>query len=499
MSSEKATEVFKVFSERGLLAFPIFQEGLAGLKIDLDVALVNELFAKADTDMNGVISLPEFLRFAENFPTLVDCLYHRHRDADSERTYQKQEADAVASLEAATQHEQRCREDLEHVIKEASRFESTLFAQRQRTAELKDAEQRKRQDLEAMRLEVDARKTKMFDLKVSTKSLRTDAVQHRRNAASLEAKALLLSEDAAVQTSELDNATSRLKAIERMLAEQQQVVLSLTSASEALNAQATSAREEAATELQHAQRKEDVAEEQGAVVSTKDEDIRCSEKECYDSIADLKRAEAATMSEAQREHQEMTQLSQIRDKEISAKQAVDLAAQRVVAARQTIDAVHDTRHQYTTKRAVEHSEEMVLLKEEVELRRQRDTLVEQEQSLRQTFAAFSRDDSTVPQQHSSVSNVVHQKTYAPATPVTPVTRRPGRDIHSPSTVGGGRRSMCRLPSPVSSAHGSVVPVTTPVQAATVPLVQMPSRTRLSVGRPNHTVHGQMPRSPASHP
>ena len=57
-----------------------FVSSFRRLNIGFTSATVNDLFEKADANSDRVISLPEFQRFGELYPTMLDCLYYRAKD-----------------------------------------------------------------------------------------------------------------------------------------------------------------------------------------------------------------------------------------------------------------------------------------------------------------------------------------------------------------------------------------------------------------------------------
>ena len=82
-----------------------FRRAFRAHAFDFSAATVADLFAKADTNQDGLLSLPEFQRFCEMYPTLLDSLYFRIRDY-WEDFRQKQSINAAReSLEANKESE----------------------------------------------------------------------------------------------------------------------------------------------------------------------------------------------------------------------------------------------------------------------------------------------------------------------------------------------------------------------------------------------------------
>ena len=57
-----------------------FVAGFRRLNVGFSSATVQDLFEKADTNQDRVVSLGEFQRFGEMYPTMVDCVYYRAKD-----------------------------------------------------------------------------------------------------------------------------------------------------------------------------------------------------------------------------------------------------------------------------------------------------------------------------------------------------------------------------------------------------------------------------------
>eukprot|EP01062_Namystynia_karyoxenos_P042199 TRINITY_DN307_c1_g1_i1.p1 TRINITY_DN307_c1_g1~~TRINITY_DN307_c1_g1_i1.p1 ORF type:complete len:654 (+),score=259.48 TRINITY_DN307_c1_g1_i1:92-1963(+) len=96
------------------------RRGLRTCALDLTAATFSDLFRKADVDSDGVVSFAEWQRFAELYPTLLDCLYYRFK-AHWEHVAQEQQVDQQRGMRAA--------------LEEAERIAQAMYAQAQLAAE----------------------------------------------------------------------------------------------------------------------------------------------------------------------------------------------------------------------------------------------------------------------------------------------------------------------------------------------------------------------------
>eukprot|EP00754_Rhynchopus_humris_P046566 Rhum_TRINITY_DN610_c0_g1::Rhum_TRINITY_DN610_c0_g1_i1::g.1946::m.1946 len=78
----KVRAVFDEFDAKKTRAIPAeaFAATLERLAVSLPASTVRQLFAQADSNCDEHITAPEWHRFAEQYPTLLDCLYYRAKD-----------------------------------------------------------------------------------------------------------------------------------------------------------------------------------------------------------------------------------------------------------------------------------------------------------------------------------------------------------------------------------------------------------------------------------
>eukprot|EP01061_Rhynchopus_euleeides_P010580 TRINITY_DN20069_c0_g1_i1.p1 TRINITY_DN20069_c0_g1~~TRINITY_DN20069_c0_g1_i1.p1 ORF type:complete len:250 (+),score=53.40 TRINITY_DN20069_c0_g1_i1:40-750(+) len=136
-------KVRSVFEVLGQADYEAFSETLAALRIDLPQDSVRMLFMKADANQDGVLQYSEFLRFCENYPTVLDSLFYRHHDSAVDVA--QQDAITQAKNMVATLRE---RESEARVSAVQARRESDEQEQRTRQAAL-EVEAAERREVDA--------------------------------------------------------------------------------------------------------------------------------------------------------------------------------------------------------------------------------------------------------------------------------------------------------------------------------------------------------------
>lgn len=83
--------------------------GLRRCGLDFTTSTSADLFQKADTDGDGVVNFAEWQRFAELYPTLLDCIYYRFK-AHWEHVTKEQQVDAMRTSRAPLEEGERAAE-----------------------------------------------------------------------------------------------------------------------------------------------------------------------------------------------------------------------------------------------------------------------------------------------------------------------------------------------------------------------------------------------------
>ena len=82
LRTQQVRRLFEDFDTRKTrsLDTEAFSSGFRRLNVGFTSATVQDLFEKADSNQDRVVSLAEFQRFGEMYPTLIDCVYYRAKD-----------------------------------------------------------------------------------------------------------------------------------------------------------------------------------------------------------------------------------------------------------------------------------------------------------------------------------------------------------------------------------------------------------------------------------
>eukprot|EP01062_Namystynia_karyoxenos_P031534 TRINITY_DN233_c1_g1_i1.p1 TRINITY_DN233_c1_g1~~TRINITY_DN233_c1_g1_i1.p1 ORF type:complete len:326 (+),score=132.08 TRINITY_DN233_c1_g1_i1:78-980(+) len=106
--SEKLRSVFYDidYGNKGYILYSDLRAAFAKCDIEFTYATVGELFTVADANRSGHITYDEWVRFAIQYPSVIDALFFRSRDLYQDRASVAAEATAAAQASA-----QRARED----------------------------------------------------------------------------------------------------------------------------------------------------------------------------------------------------------------------------------------------------------------------------------------------------------------------------------------------------------------------------------------------------
>ena len=388
---EKVTMVFDEMDAKKVRAVDIneFQTFLINLQFEFSVPIISDLFTKADSNRDATISYPEFQRFAERYPTLLDAMHYRAREYWQD-VRQKEGIEAARRLlDSLRARESDARVASAQAATESSAQEGRLAAQTQAVA---DAEARERETLavlDAARVETERARAevaaKCAEEAAARDIERAKQLQHAEAQREVEASEARLR----VQESEQAHAEERLKEIERLLMEQQREV-------EAQRCNTVRARADVATAQG--------VEGQAALISAEaTKDVQCASERLSLAKADLARAqdrerdctaaqlgarEATAHQRVQREREEQ-ELLICRERE-AAKRAVEVESSKAVEAQEAmLRSLEQENMEHLAARAKVQTEETPLIDQEVRLRDQRDALEAREALLRDEAGAFT--------------------------------------------------------------------------------------------------------------
>eukprot|EP00756_Hemistasia_phaeocysticola_P017337 Hpha_TRINITY_DN15532_c3_g7::TRINITY_DN15532_c3_g7_i1::g.109071::m.109071 len=423
---EKLGLVFEQFAGGSPVNLEAWHGLFSRLRVELERSAVADLFTKADIRCDGVVTADEFSMFAERYPTLINALHFRARElwidarqregivaarrlSEGLRTRQSEAQQAVETANQETQTRivalQTQRETFE--ASQLREQEAGAAAERSR-----HATERARQDCNGLLQGVSAAR------EVGRQR------QHAVDVARAEVENARIRAQAS--SADVDRGLEKLRDIERLLKEQQQVVE---------NQRQEAAR--AATEVTAAQRSEHAAELQTSdavrQVQVAEEALAIGEKELK-RAQEREREAALLLLEVRegcgREHASVedcaAQVAVSRARE-DQKKAEETEAQRAVEAQdKVVSSLEAENLERNVKRLRTEDEEKPLVFQEVTLRAQRASLEEKEAELRclsGDFTERTRGRASVP---------------LPAGPFRPPSTSPRRTIHPhPSPVASG--------------------------------------------------------------
>ncbi|KAJ9451897.1 flagellar protein essential for flagellar pocket biogenesis [Diplonema papillatum] len=365
------------------------------LTVGFSTATINDLFEKGDTNGDGVISLQEFRRFGECYPTLLDCLYYRAKDYWTE-VAQKEGIDETKRMldelrereDAARRAHHQARLDVEEAERRLqAQIQALLEAQRRET-EAKNAIDMAHEATERARAEL---RDRVADLNCAKDLERQRQLELSERQRMLDAAIRRLQQ----QEAEVTKAQERLRDIERLLAEQTREVERQISGAERYRTEAEI--EEEREREAHAIAAEALRAVHGsaeAVASAEERLAQIAEQEKIAAIALRDAAEDTSRQLARRDAEQKMLL-----------QAKQIEAARLTEAAAATEAVNEQEHllqqqlqenqDFVEKRRQVDDEEAPLVEQEVRLREQRENLERKENRLRSDFTAFAERSTHV--------------------------------------------------------------------------------------------------------
>eukprot|EP00754_Rhynchopus_humris_P019955 Rhum_TRINITY_DN14671_c0_g1::Rhum_TRINITY_DN14671_c0_g1_i2::g.106676::m.106676 len=387
---EKVRAVFEEFdvNTNKVVETEEFLRAYKVLNFDLPAATVLDLFQKADTNRDGVISFEEWQRFCEMYPTMLDSLYFRARD-HWEDFRQKQEIRAARDeLEAKKQGEKQAglvHSEAQHAT---NCQEKRLVASEQALSEIVEGEREAKNRLLEGQRDTEAalreRAQRAQDLDLAKERERQRTLAHNETQRDTDAAEQTLAwqeqEQAASQEKERQSAQLMLEAqreTERCKRAEQEAASDLTAARDReQHANLALLEEKRQTELAEDRMRQAEMELQQRVARFRDLELRSGE------------AAATTQRETTRRDEEDRQLHLSREAEQAA-HVHHLEAQRAVEDQdKKVLAEEAEKQAFLQRRKQVEDQEKPLLEQEVRLREQRESLEECEAKLRTDATLF---------------------------------------------------------------------------------------------------------------
>eukprot|EP01064_Diplonema_japonicum_P010705 TRINITY_DN17937_c0_g1_i2.p1 TRINITY_DN17937_c0_g1~~TRINITY_DN17937_c0_g1_i2.p1 ORF type:complete len:415 (+),score=137.20 TRINITY_DN17937_c0_g1_i2:41-1285(+) len=388
------SEVYRDLTGKALLTYGAFSEGFKRHDVILDDETVNELFTKADEDCNGVISGSEWTVFCEGYPTLIDCLQHKVRDAAALSEYTAAEKDAQDSVARAIDNEKQAQALLQEATRATNEAESRCAFQLENAERANAIQKECEEAIQKTKASAEKGRETIVRVAQDMHAFKHQSALHHQASSEAERAVKILEIRAQEKVTELAGAASRLKAIEQMLADQQAVVEKAMTAANNIKAEVEVARSKIAAEKIQSEECEEKIKIKAEELARSEEDIMGLDQAHCQTALMLRDAEVALDRELLKTKEEDLKLKRCKEFEVSKSHAVTSAIQGIAAAEAHHRQVLLDKDAYVARRATEHIEELNLLHQELSLRRQRDSLVQKEALLRANFSAFTRGDGS---------------------------------------------------------------------------------------------------------
>eukprot|EP01062_Namystynia_karyoxenos_P077776 TRINITY_DN7902_c0_g1_i1.p1 TRINITY_DN7902_c0_g1~~TRINITY_DN7902_c0_g1_i1.p1 ORF type:complete len:670 (+),score=253.90 TRINITY_DN7902_c0_g1_i1:89-2098(+) len=389
---EKALAVLSEFAPRGgprTVGREAFSQGLQRLRVELPAAAMADLFARADADGDGIISPPEFQRFAERYPTLVDALHFRlQEDAIDARQQEAIEA-AHRVLDQLRQAEAEVRQSAAQAAGDSAALEARVATAQDQIAAAERSERDAAAALEGaqrethrVRQEAAGRVAEMQGHKEEERR-RMQAVQEAEREVE-GAEQRIAAQDQAVAAAE-----DRLRELERMVQEQRREVDAQKEHAQRLRdtaAQLQSRKLEAVQGVQMAARD---AQQAGDRLCAVEQDLlRCQDLE-RDAAGQLAAAREGTAHRRQQRENEDRQLLAARQQEEHWRSREQEAGRAAEGQQELCRRLEQENRAHNETRARVEADERPLIEQEVRLRQARDQLEEQEARLKADCGEFA--------------------------------------------------------------------------------------------------------------
>jgi len=388
---EKIRRLFDEFDTRRSRAIELdaFTSAFRRFNVAFSSATVNDLFEKTDMNKDRVISLQEFQRFGEIYPTMVDCLYYRARDFHNDLAQREAMENSQQVMSQLREREQQARSAREQALMETDAVERKVQAAHQAVADAQAGERAAQASMDAAHQDTEKQRAELQQL---VRDLTTLKDRERQRAA--EATEATRTVEAATRTvhaqdQEYIKAEDKLREIERLLLEQQREVekqrygcdqtrAELASA-QGREQEAVAAEEDAKRQVHHAA---DRVADGEARVQQQQEAERAAAIHLRETAAEVARC-------ANQRDAEQRDLAAAKDRERQREQEEEATRNACDAQEAQLHQMEQDAADFAARRRQVDDEEHPLLEQEVRLREQRDSLESKETKLRTDFQQFT--------------------------------------------------------------------------------------------------------------
>eukprot|EP00754_Rhynchopus_humris_P017496 Rhum_TRINITY_DN14572_c1_g1::Rhum_TRINITY_DN14572_c1_g1_i1::g.97897::m.97897 len=388
---EKVRRLFDDFDIRKVrsLDMETFVAGFRRLNVGFSSATVQDLFEKADTNQDRVVSLGEFQRFGEMYPTMVDCVYYRAKDYWTEVAQKDAVEEAKRLLDELRSREAAARAAHAAAQQETDAADHKLQTQVQIVADAQSREVAAKAALEAAHDDTERARAELRERMAELNRAKDRERQKQVELAEAQRAVEVAARRMQSQDAEVAKAEERLREIERLLAEQHREVDLQRQAAERCRGELATAqsREQDAVLAENEARRDvhvaaDRAADAEAEVASRQERERAAAAALRDAANDVARQLAQRDADQRDLLAAKEREAQRKVDEVNAGQAVDSQERNVAQLEQeNVD--------FNARRRQVDDEEKPLMEQEVRLREQRDSLESKEMKLRTDFQSFT--------------------------------------------------------------------------------------------------------------
>ena len=365
MPMDKAFEVYRALSRDGAVTYGVFSSFMQKNDLGLDSEAINELFEGADGNKNGIISPNGWSALCANYPTLMDCVYHKERDRQFEEGFRTSEEQAGLQCERAIGLEESLRKNCIETGRDAEIASETLYQQEEIVIasmsldeECKSALQHAKQASDLGRENLKSAMQKLGRAKNTTTTTRV-AIQKEEKQ--------IQATEIGMQTKlkEVQSAVSRLKAIEKLLADQRLIVEVAMTESEGMQSIITKSSDQIHILQREVASQE--ADEEDLKIEVVAMESKSAELSRMLSMAErnLRESESNSTSETKKKSEQQIRLKTLMAIDSEKQKQLDSASNAVLLAQQRRNQISEEEEAYIRRRYDEHREELQLLQQEV--------------------------------------------------------------------------------------------------------------------------------------
>lgn len=358
------------------------------LNLDFSAATINDLFARADSDRDGVVSMGEWQHFSQYYPTLVDSLYFRSKEYYDEQRRRQLLSSQQQQGEDSRLKERQVAQALDDARRDLATQEKALNIAEQ------DLQNKLIKERDSRALAGEAKK----DVERGT-AVRADRErdlaggrdrERQRHSAVLEAQRGVEANEKrlAAQESDVSRAQEKERQLEALLAEARRETERQLKAMQMCAAELTGSRDREQQALSvFSDAQHEVHRLQDTLAQAELELARRAEKE-RETEAILAEAQREAARAAHRREEDERELQLQRERELHHVRLHQDAQRAIEDAERQLRQIEKDLADYLARRQQIELQENELIEQEIRLREQRFNLEEREGKLRTQAATF---------------------------------------------------------------------------------------------------------------